>query len=86
MNPPPAADDAPPANAEPADDASYADQVARLESIVAALEQGGRDLDETLRLFEEGMTLLKACRGQLEAAEGRLAELSLAEAEGDDAS
>ena len=36
---------------------SYAEAMKRLEEIVAALEAGGTDLDETLKLFEEGSKL-----------------------------
>ena len=53
----------------------------RLEEIVRTLEAGGLDLDATLALFEEGQGLLTEARKSLEAAEGRLAKLSLEEAE-----
>ena len=41
---------------------TYAEAMKRLEEIVAALEAGGTDLDETLKLFEEGSNLLKECQ------------------------
>lgn len=58
---------------------SYSEAVARLETIVSELERGGKDLDQTLAMFEEGAALLKVCQGELDAAEGRLAELNLEE-------
>jgi len=58
---------------------SYNDAVSRVETIVSELERGGKSLDETLAMFEEGAALLKVCQSELETAEGRLAELSLEE-------
>ncbi|HIF91304.1 MAG TPA: exodeoxyribonuclease VII small subunit [Candidatus Poseidoniales archaeon] len=58
---------------------SYNEAVSRLETIVSELEKGGKGLDETLAMFEEGAALLKVCQSELDAAEGRLAELSLEE-------
>lgn len=60
---------------------TYDEAVQRLESIVTQLERGGKNLDETLAMFEEGTTLLKRCQQELAEAEGRLAELRLDEAE-----
>ncbi len=44
----------------------------RLEAIVAELERVEQPLDYSLKLFEEGMTLVEECRKQLDAAEGRV--------------
>ncbi|MBL6748427.1 MAG: exodeoxyribonuclease VII small subunit [Candidatus Poseidonia sp.] len=60
---------------------TYDEAVQRLEAIVTQLERGGKNLDETLAMFEEGTTLLKRCQQELSEAEGRLAELRLDEAE-----
>ncbi|HJM55036.1 MAG TPA: exodeoxyribonuclease VII small subunit [Poseidonia sp.] len=60
---------------------TYDEAVQRLESIVAQLERGGKNLDETLAMFEEGTQLLRQCQTELSEAEGRLAELSLDDAE-----
>ena len=60
---------------------AYDEAVQRLETIVAQLERGGKNLDETLAMFEEGTTLLRQCQAELSEAEGRLAELRLDEAE-----
>ena len=48
---------------------------------MADLERGGKNLDETLAMFEEGKALLTQCQEELKSAEGRLAELRLDEAE-----
>ena len=47
----------------------------RLESIISNLESGDIPLDKSLALFEEGMTLEKTCRVQLNAAEQKVQEL-----------
>jgi exodeoxyribonuclease VII small subunit len=43
-----------------------------LESVVERLEQGELSLEESVRLFEEGMKLSNACKKELEAAEGKV--------------
>lgn len=44
----------------------------RLDAIVKELEGGQATLERSLQLFEEGMKLAEACRGQLDAAEKRI--------------
>jgi exodeoxyribonuclease VII small subunit len=39
---------------------------------VERLERGELTLDESVRLFEEGMNLSSACKTELEQAEGRV--------------
>jgi exodeoxyribonuclease VII small subunit len=48
---------------------------ARLEGTVAKLEQGGLGLEESIALYEEGMTLARRCQEQLDAAEQRITKL-----------
>jgi exodeoxyribonuclease VII small subunit len=60
---------------------TYDEALRRLEELVAQLERGGKNLDETLAMFEEGTALLKRCQAELTEVEGRLAELNLADAE-----
>lgn len=60
---------------------TYNEAAQRLEAIVADLERGGMGLDETLKLYEEGASLLKICQRELIAAEGRLNELRLEDLE-----
>ncbi len=43
-----------------------------LEAIVKQLEAGEESLDESIRLFEEGMRLSAACRKRLTEAEARV--------------
>ena len=60
---------------------TYDEAVSRLEQIVASLERGGKGLDETLQLYEEGAVLLKKCQEDLKSAEGKLNELRLEDIE-----
>jgi exodeoxyribonuclease VII small subunit len=46
--------------------------LARLEQIVEQLERGDIPLEQSLKLFEEGMTLSNACRKELQDAEGKV--------------
>jgi exodeoxyribonuclease VII small subunit len=52
--------------------ASFEESLKKLESIVAQLEKGDLPLEESLKLFEEGMALSAACKRELEAAEGKV--------------
>ncbi len=56
---------------------NYTESMKRIEEIVAALETGGTPLDETIKLFEEGSKLLKACQAELAEAEGKIEQLRL---------
>lgn len=44
----------------------------RLEEIVRSLESGNAPLDESLALFEEGVSLVKFCNKKLDAAEQKV--------------
>jgi exodeoxyribonuclease VII small subunit len=46
--------------------------MARLEAIVGELEKGDLPLDESLRIFEEGIRLSKSCLKVLEEAERKV--------------
>ena len=63
------------------DTMTYDVALRRLEDLVSQLERGGKNLDETLAMFEEGTALLKRCQEELGEVEGRLAELRLDDAE-----
>lgn len=63
------------------DTMTYDEALQRLEDLVSQLERGGKNLDETLAMFEEGTALLKRCQEELGEVEGRLAELRLDDAE-----
>ncbi len=47
----------------------------RLEEIVAELEAGELPLDQSLKLFEEGVKLARICNARLEEAERKVAIL-----------
>ena len=49
--------------------------IQRLEKIVAELEKGDIELEQSLKLYEEGAGLIAACRKQLEEAETRIETL-----------
>lgn len=55
---------------------SYEALYAQLQQVVARLEQGELPLDETLRLYEQGVRLAAACQRLLDAAELRVSELT----------
>ena len=59
--------------------ASFEEQLTALEKVVERLERGELSLDESVRLFEEGMKLSEACKVELEAAEGKIQVLVEAE-------
>jgi exodeoxyribonuclease VII small subunit len=52
--------------------AKFEDCLQRLEQIVEQLERGDIPLEQSLKLFEEGITLSNACRKELEQAEGKV--------------
>ncbi len=47
-----------------------------LEKIVDELENGECTLDEAIKLFEQGMTDIKACRKALDMAEKKIISLT----------
>jgi exodeoxyribonuclease VII small subunit len=53
-------------------DLKFEDCLARLEQIVASLESGNLPLEESLKVFEEGVTLARQCGRYLEDAERRI--------------
>lgn len=52
--------------------ASFEEQLTALEGVVERLERGELSLEESVRLFEEGVKLSEACKKELEAAEGKI--------------
>ena len=46
--------------------------VARLEAIVKAMEEGSLPLDDSLKVFEEGIRLVRFCNTKLDAAEQKV--------------
>jgi exodeoxyribonuclease VII small subunit len=50
----------------------FEDALARLEAIVIELERGQLPLEDSMRIFEEGMKLSKTCLKMLEDAERKV--------------
>ena len=54
---------------------SFEDSYARLEQVIQRLETGDLGLEESVRLYEEGMELAEHCGRQLDSAELKVTEL-----------
>ena len=52
--------------------ASFEESLKQLETIIGKLERGDLPLEDSVRLFEEGIKLSNACKTDLEAAEGKV--------------
>jgi exodeoxyribonuclease VII small subunit len=52
--------------------ASFEDSLKKLENIVEQLEQGDLPLEESIKLFEQGVGLSAACKQELDTAEGKV--------------
>ena len=51
---------------------SFEDALTKLENNVRTLEVGELSLEESLKIFEEGMKLSKLCSAKLEQAEAKI--------------
>ena len=51
---------------------SFEESLKKLETIVEKLEQGDLPLEESLKLFEEGVGLSAICKKELDDAEGKV--------------
>lgn len=49
----------------------------RIEQVIAAMEQERIDLDEALKLYEEGIGLTRICQKQLEEAQRKVEILQM---------
>jgi exodeoxyribonuclease VII small subunit len=54
---------------------SFEESLKKLETIVDQLEKGDLSLEESLKLFEQGVGLSAACKKELEEAEGKVETL-----------
>ena len=52
--------------------ATFEESLKQLEKIVDQLERGDLPLEESIRLFEEGVRLSTACKQELDTAEGKV--------------
>jgi exodeoxyribonuclease VII small subunit len=60
---------------EPSEPQTFEQALAELERVVRDLEDGKIGLEDSLRRYEQGVTLLKRCYGQLRQVEQRINEL-----------
>ena len=51
---------------------SFEEALARLEALVRTLESGEKGLDDSLALFEEGVSLVRFCTERLDSAEQKV--------------
>lgn len=63
---------------------SYETNITKLREIVEKLESGEASLEESLKLFEQGIKLSNACHETLKNAEQKITELSEIEEENAD--
>ena len=55
----------------------FEESMARLEEIVRTLESGSEGLDSSLKLYEEGIALVRSCTERLDRAEQTVRQLQL---------
>ncbi len=55
---------------------TFEESLQRLEELVTKLEQGEVPLEDSIKMYEEGLTLSKACITKLTQAELKLKKLS----------
>lgn len=54
---------------------TFEESLKKLETIVDQLEKGDLPLEQSLKLFEEGVGLSAVCKQELDAAEGKVQTL-----------
>ncbi|WLD91988.1 exodeoxyribonuclease VII small subunit [Alkalihalobacillus sp. AL-G] len=54
---------------------TFEESMVELEEIVSKLEEGDVPLEESIRLFQEGMKLSKSCHDKLQKVEKQMDEL-----------
>jgi exodeoxyribonuclease VII small subunit len=69
-------------NESPNTEIKLEDALKRLSEIVKGLEQSDCSLEQSLKLFEEGVTLTRACHTKLSEAEKKIEILSRVSAQG----
>ncbi len=60
---------------EAVDEMTFEEAMKRLESIVELLGEGNLALDDSLKIFEEGMGLCRFCNKELDEAEFKVEKL-----------
>lgn len=56
---------------------NFEESVKRLDEIVNVMESGSLGLDANLKLYEEGILLVKNCLDKLEQAKGKVTQLKV---------
>ena len=51
---------------------TFESAIARLDEIVKLLEKGNSSLDDSLKLYEEGISLIRFCNNALDNAENKI--------------
>lgn len=72
----------PPSPQPPQQGETFEAALKQLEEIVQRLERGELPLEESLKLYEDGVRLSRLCHAKLEEAEGKI-ELLMKDAKGD---
>ncbi len=62
---------------------TFEDAMKRLEEIVETLGEGNLSLEDSLKMFQEGMGLCKICNKKLDEAEYKVEKLMEKEGEGE---
>jgi exodeoxyribonuclease VII small subunit len=62
---------------------NYEQAMARIEEIVKILEDSELTIDESMKLYEEGVKLTAFCNKYLDSAEQKIIRLSALESDGD---
>ena len=62
---------------------NYEQSMARIEEIVKILEDSELTIDESMKLYEEGVKLTAFCNKSLDSAEQKIIKLSALESDGD---
>ena len=78
----PSSSSAPETPPQPAEGLSFEVAIKRLGEIVQTLERGDLPLEESLRLFEEGVKLSRVSQQRLDAAEKRVEQLLAVDEQG----
>jgi exodeoxyribonuclease VII small subunit len=56
---------------------TFEQAIARLEAVVRALEDGKTSLEEAMKLYEEGVALVRSCSTTLEEAKQKIITVSV---------
>ncbi|UUO08617.1 exodeoxyribonuclease VII small subunit [Blastopirellula sp. J2-11] len=70
-------------SSEAAEAPAFEEELATLETLVRRLESGEAGLEESLKLYEQGVGKLKSCYGLLQRAERKIEVLSGFNADGE---